>query len=141
ERDPRPLGSRSSWTGMAAHRSLSPARASNPPSAVIGSRPRNSTHRGAGRASAARAAGAQIPFNRPHLVGRELAYIAEAVARGNTAGDGRFSRDCCRLLAERFGMTNVLLTTSCTAALEMAALLSAFQPGDEVVMPAFTYVS
>ncbi|HJQ82447.1 MAG TPA: dTDP-4-amino-4,6-dideoxygalactose transaminase [Candidatus Binatia bacterium] len=82
-----------------------------------------------------------IPFNRPHLVGRELEYIAEAVARGNTAGDGRFAGECCRFLAERFGMTNVLLTPSCTAALEMAALLCGLGPGDEVIMPAFTFVS
>ncbi len=102
---------------------------------MIGSRPRNSKHRDADGARA------QIPFNRPHLVGRELEYIAEAVACGNTAGDGRFSASCCELLAERFGMVNVLLTTSCTAALEMAALVCAFEPGDEVVLPAFTYVS
>ena len=101
------------------------------------SRPRNSKHREGLRASAP----GQISFNRPHLVGRELEYIAEAVARGNTAGDGRFSDDCCRLLTERFGMRRVLLTTSCTAALEMAALLCDVGPGDEIVMPAFTYVS
>ncbi len=102
---------------------------------MIPSRAHDSKHRAVAHASA------QIPFNRPHLVGRELEYIAEAVARGNTAGDGRFSRDCARLLARRFGMEHVLLTTSCTAALEMAALLCEFVPGDEVVLPSFTYVS
>lgn len=105
---------------------------------MIRSRARNSKHRAAARASAAPP---PIPFNRPHLVGRELEYIAAAVAHGNTAGDGRFSRDCCRLLAERFGMEHVLLTTSCTAALEMAALLCELATGDEVVLPSFTYVS
>jgi dTDP-4-amino-4,6-dideoxygalactose transaminase len=105
---------------------------------VIRPRARNSKHRAVARASAVPR---PIPFNRPHLVGRELEYIAAAVAAGNVASDGRFSRDCCRLLAERFGMEHVLLTTSCTAALEMAALLCELAPGDEVVLPSFTYVS
>jgi dTDP-4-amino-4,6-dideoxygalactose transaminase len=84
---------------------------------------------------------ALIPFNKPHFAGRELEYIADAVARGNASGDGRFSDDCCRFLEERFGIGRVLLTNSCTAALEIAALLCGLRDGDEVVMPAFTFVS
>lgn len=82
-----------------------------------------------------------IPFNKPYLVGKELEYIATAVARGNASGDGQFSDTCSRLLEERFGIRKVLLTNSCTAALEIAALLCDLRPGDEVVMPAFTFTS
>ncbi len=84
---------------------------------------------------------AQIPFNKPHLAGNELAYIAEAVASGNASGDGGFSRKASRLLEERFGIAHVLLTPSCSAALEIATMLCDVGPGDEVVMPAFTFVS
>lgn len=80
-----------------------------------------------------------IPFNKPYLVGKELDYIAEAVRRGNTAGDGEFSDRCRKLLAARLGGTHVMLTASCTAALEIAALLCDFAPGDEVVLPSFTF--
>lgn len=84
---------------------------------------------------------AAIPFNRPHLTGRELGYIAAAVAEGNAAGDGRFSAACVELLERRLPGTKVLLTTSCTAALELAALLADLRPGDEVILPSFTFVS
>jgi dTDP-4-amino-4,6-dideoxygalactose transaminase len=83
----------------------------------------------------------RIPFNKPFLVGRELDYIAQAVALGNLAGDGKFSQSCCRLLEERLGIPRVMLTPSCTAALEMAALLCDLKPGDEVILPSFTFVS
>ncbi len=83
----------------------------------------------------------RIPFNKPFLVGRELDSIAQAVALGNLAGDGRFTQACCRLLEERLGINRVLLTPSCTAALEMAALLCDLDPGDEVILPSFTFVS
>ena len=83
----------------------------------------------------------RIPFNRPQRVGPELAYIAEAIELGNASGDGPFSERCCRMLEDRFGIGKVLLTGSCTAALEIAALLCDFAPGDEVVMPSFTYVA
>ncbi len=83
----------------------------------------------------------RIPFNKPFLVGRELDSIAQAVALGNLAGDGRFTQACCRLLEERLGINRVLLTPSCTAALEMAALLCDLEPGDEVILPSFTFVS
>jgi dTDP-4-amino-4,6-dideoxygalactose transaminase len=83
----------------------------------------------------------RIPFNKPFLVGRELDSIAQAVALGNLAGDGRFTQACCRLLEQRLGINRVLLTPSCTAALEMAALLCDLEPGDEVILPSFTFVS
>ncbi len=83
----------------------------------------------------------RIPFNKPFLVGRELDSIAQAVALGNLAGDGRFTQACCRLLEERLGINRALLTPSCTAALEMAALLCDLESGDEVILPSFTFVS
>ena len=83
----------------------------------------------------------RIPFNKPFMTGRELSYIAEAHARGHLAGDGAFTRKCNRWLEQRIGCARALLTHSCTAALEMAALLAEIQPGDEVIMPSFTFVS
>lgn len=84
---------------------------------------------------------APIPFNKPFIAGKELFYIAQAVTYGNIAGDGHFTKCCSQLLEERFGIHKVLLTPSCTAALEMAAMLCDLQPGDEVIMPSFTFVS
>ena len=83
----------------------------------------------------------RIPFNKPYIAGKELYYIAQAVTLGNIAGDGHFSQLCTRLLEERFGIGRVLLTQSCTAALELAAILIDLKPGDEVVIPSFTFVS
>jgi dTDP-4-amino-4,6-dideoxygalactose transaminase len=83
----------------------------------------------------------KIPFNKPYLVGKELHYVAQAVASGNISGDGPFTQRCARLLEERFDIRKVLLTPSCTAALEMAAMLCNLQPGDEVIVPSFTFVS
>jgi dTDP-4-amino-4,6-dideoxygalactose transaminase len=82
-----------------------------------------------------------VPFNLPSIVGRELQYIEEAVSAGQLAGDGAFTRRCQRWLEERCRAEKVLLTHSCTAALEMAALLCGVGPGDEVLMPSFTFVS
>lgn len=82
-----------------------------------------------------------IPFNRPFIAGKELYNIAQAVTFGNLSGDGRFTQGCARLLEERFGIHKVLLTPSCTAALEMAALLCDLEPGDEVILPSYTFVS
>ncbi|MDY0170977.1 MAG: dTDP-4-amino-4,6-dideoxygalactose transaminase [Thermoguttaceae bacterium] len=82
-----------------------------------------------------------IPFNKPFIAGKELDYIAQAVAYGNLAGDGEFTEQCSRLLQERFDIRKVLLTPSCTAALEMAAVLCELGPGDEVIMPSYTFVS
>jgi dTDP-4-amino-4,6-dideoxygalactose transaminase len=83
----------------------------------------------------------QVPFNKPFIVGKELYYIAQAVAFGNIAGDGFFTQSCCRILEERFGIHKVLMTPSCTAALEMAAMLCDLKPGDAVILPSFTFVS
>lgn len=82
-----------------------------------------------------------IPFNKPHLVGRELAYITDALDGGNAAGDGMFSERCCAILEQRLGGGKAFLTPSCTAALEIAALLCRFRPDDEVVVPAFAFPS
>jgi len=82
-----------------------------------------------------------IPFNRPGFVGNEQAYMAQAVANGQISGDGEFTRRCHAFLEKELGVPKALLTTSCTHALEMTALLLNIQPGDEVIVPAFTFVS
>ena len=82
-----------------------------------------------------------IPFNRPYTTGREFEHIADAIARAHLAGDGVFSRRCQAWLEARIGCVKALLTPSCTAALEMAVLLMDIEPGDEVVMPSYTFVS
>lgn len=81
-----------------------------------------------------------IPFNRPYLTGKELSNIAQAHLQGQLAGDGAFTKKCQSWL-ERKGTARALLTHSCTAALEMAALLCDLRPGDEVIMPSYTFVS
>lgn len=83
----------------------------------------------------------RIPFNKPAMVGRELHYISDAVRTGHVSGDGKFTRQCNALLESWTGAKKALLTTSCTHALEMAALLLNIQPGDEVILPSFTFVS
>ncbi|HEY6508332.1 MAG TPA: dTDP-4-amino-4,6-dideoxygalactose transaminase [Vicinamibacterales bacterium] len=82
-----------------------------------------------------------IPFNKPHLTGREFPYIEEAVRASQLAGNGRFTQRCQSRLQALVGAPRVLLTHSCTAALEMAALLLDVGPGDEIIMPSFTFVS
>lgn len=82
-----------------------------------------------------------IPFNLPHMTGKELYYIAKAHSNGVLAGDGPFTKRCHSWLEERTGCNKGLLTHSCTAALEMATLLLDIQPGDEIIMPSFTFVS
>ncbi|RJQ68730.1 MAG: dTDP-4-amino-4,6-dideoxygalactose transaminase [Desulfobacteraceae bacterium] len=82
-----------------------------------------------------------IPFNKPHMTGKELYYIAEAHFNGVLAGDGNFTKRCNAWLEEHAGVKKALLTHSCTAALEMAALLLDIQPGDEIIMPSYTFVS
>ncbi|HOS97586.1 MAG TPA: dTDP-4-amino-4,6-dideoxygalactose transaminase [Deltaproteobacteria bacterium] len=82
-----------------------------------------------------------IPFNKPFIAGKELYNIAQAVLKGHLAGDGHYTRLCHRWLEERLGCRKALLTHSCTAALEMAALLAGIGPGDEVIVPSFTFVS
>jgi dTDP-4-amino-4,6-dideoxygalactose transaminase len=83
----------------------------------------------------------RIPFNKPFVVGKELYYIAQAVMAGHLSGDGFYTKQCHLWLEERLGCGRAFLTHSCTAALEMAAILADLQPGDEVVMPSFTFVS
>lgn len=82
-----------------------------------------------------------IPFNKPYLSGKETLYIKEAVQSGKISGDGVFTKKCHRYFEERYGFKKCLLTTSCTDALEMAALLIDIQPGDEVIIPSYTFVS
>ena len=82
-----------------------------------------------------------IPFNKPYMAGRELAYIADAVSSGQISGDGPYTKRCHAYLEEALGVPKALLTTNCTHALEMAALLLDMQPGDEVIVPSFTFVS
>lgn len=82
-----------------------------------------------------------IPFNKPYLHGRELVYIAQSVASGKISGDGIFTKKCHEFFEDRYGFKRALLTTSCTDALEMAAILLNVQHGDEVILPSFTFVS
>ena len=82
-----------------------------------------------------------IPFNRPSFVGQERRYMEEALALGHVSGDGEFTRRCSALLREQLGTPAALLTTSCTHALELAAILLDLAPGDEVILPDFTFVS
>lgn len=82
-----------------------------------------------------------IDFNKPYMVGKELWYIAQAHHNSVLAGNGEFSKKCAAWLTEQSGASKVLITHSCTAALEMAALLADLQPGDEVIMPSYTFVS
>src|SRR5664279_5588200 len=83
----------------------------------------------------------RIPFNVPGLAGDELRYVADAITKGQTAGDGAYTALCHKFLQRELGVPRVLLTTSCTHALEMAALLLNIHAGDEVVVPSFTFVS
>lgn len=83
----------------------------------------------------------RIPFNRTSIVGKELLYIAESLLIGQIAGDQTFTKRCHRLLQQALGTQKALLTTSCTHALEMAAMLLSIEPGDEVIVPSFTFVS
>jgi len=82
-----------------------------------------------------------ISFNRPTVTGNELRYIQEALDKFHVSGDGMFSKRCSAWLEEKVGVRRALLTHSCTAGLEMAALLCDLGPGDEVIMPSFTFVS
>lgn len=82
-----------------------------------------------------------IPFNKPYLTGRETEYITDAVSTGKISGNGKYTQKCQQFLKEKYGFGKCLLTTSCTDALEMAAILINIQPGDEVIMPSYTFVS
>ncbi|MBP8945639.1 MAG: dTDP-4-amino-4,6-dideoxygalactose transaminase [Paludibacteraceae bacterium] len=82
-----------------------------------------------------------IDFNRPHLTGKETEYIKQAVESKKISGNGIYTKRCQQFFEKRYGFTKCLLTTSCTDALEMAAILADIQPGDEVIVPSFTFVS
>jgi len=82
-----------------------------------------------------------IPFNKPYLTGKEMHYIYQAVYSGKISGNGIFTRKCQRFFEERYGFRRALLTTSCTDALEMCAILSEIGPGDEIIVPSYTFVS
>ncbi len=83
----------------------------------------------------------RIPFNRPYVSGKELDYVSQAIGRREIAADGPFAKGCVRIIQERFGIAKALMMPSCTAGLEMAAILCDVQPGDEVIMPSYTFVS
>ena len=83
----------------------------------------------------------RIPFNKPYFTGKEVDYIRDAVKRGHISGNGHYSKECQNYFEENYGFEKCLLTTSCTDALEMCAILLDIQPGDEVIMPSFTFVS
>jgi dTDP-4-amino-4,6-dideoxygalactose transaminase len=93
------------------------------------------------QSAASRQPQAAISFNRPFVAGHELQYIQQAIFNGHISGDGPFTKRCQSLLEELVGCKRALLTTSCTDALEMSALLLEIQPGDEVIVPSFTFVS
>src|SRR5258708_26499620 len=82
-----------------------------------------------------------IGFNKPYFTGKEIDYILEAVQREKISGNGYFTQRCQNVIEKRYGILKVLLTTSCTDALEMAALLINIKPGDEVITPSYTFVS
>ncbi|MDX2002587.1 MAG: dTDP-4-amino-4,6-dideoxygalactose transaminase [Chitinophagales bacterium] len=83
----------------------------------------------------------KIPFNKPFLTGKETQYIKQVVKEGKISGDGSFTKKCHQFLEHRYGFKKCLLTTSCTDALEMCAILLNIQPGDEVIIPSYTFVS
>lgn len=82
-----------------------------------------------------------IPFNKPYLTGKEMHYIYQAVYSGKISGNGQFTQKCQKYFEERYGFRKALLTTSCTDALEMCAMLADIKPGDEVIVPSYTFVS
>ena len=82
-----------------------------------------------------------VPFNKPYLTGKEAHYIYQAVYSGHISGNGKFTKKCQRFFEEKWGIKKALLTTSCTDALEMCAILADIQPGDEIIVPSYTFVS
>src|SRR5215469_8915955 len=83
----------------------------------------------------------EIPFNKPFITGKELEYIGRMIEHRNLSADGFYTTACAKLLQDRFQIKRVLMTPSCTGALEMAAILSGVGPGDEVILPSFTFAS
>ncbi|HKK66880.1 MAG TPA: aminotransferase class I/II-fold pyridoxal phosphate-dependent enzyme, partial [Bacteroidales bacterium] len=83
----------------------------------------------------------KIPFNKPYFTGKEAHNVGKCAYTGQISGNGFYTHECHRFFESRFGFEKVLFTSSCTDALEMAALLCDIQPGDEVIMPSYTFVS
>jgi dTDP-4-amino-4,6-dideoxygalactose transaminase len=83
----------------------------------------------------------KIPFNKPYLTGKEMHYMYQAVYSGKISGNGQYTQKCQKFFEEKYGFKKTLLTTSCTDALEMCAILADIQPGDEVIIPSYTFVS
>lgn len=83
----------------------------------------------------------KIPFNKPHFTGREVYHLSQAAVTGKLSGNGNYTRQCHEFFEKRYSVNKILLTTSCSDALEMSALLCNLRPGDEVIMPSFTFVS
>jgi dTDP-4-amino-4,6-dideoxygalactose transaminase len=83
----------------------------------------------------------KIPFNKPYLTGKEMHYMYQAINSGKISGNGMFTRKCQKFFEEKYGFRKTLLTTSCTDALEMCAILADIRPGDEVIIPSYTFVS
>lgn len=83
----------------------------------------------------------KIPFNKPYLTGKEMHYVYQAIYSGKISGNGMYTQKCHKFFEEKFGFRKVLLTTSCTDALEMCAILADINPGDEVIIPSYTFVS
>ena len=83
----------------------------------------------------------KIPFNKPYIIGAEIEYVKASVNKLKISGDGFFNKKCHEFFEQNYGFNKVLLTTSCTDALEMSALLIDVQPGDEIIMPSYTFVS
>ena len=82
-----------------------------------------------------------LPFNKPHLTGKEAHYMYQAVYKGKLSGSGEYTKKCQQFFEEHYGFKKCLLTTSCTDALEMASILCDIKPGDEVIVPSYTFVS
>ena len=82
-----------------------------------------------------------IPFNKPHTVGNEFDYISDAIDNGKLSGNGKYTKLCQDFFESKYGFKKTFLTTSCTDALEMCAILLNIKPGDEVIVPSFTFVS
>lgn len=82
-----------------------------------------------------------IPFNKPYLTGKEIEYIKDALESGQLSGNGKYTKKCCDFFQNKYGFKKVLLTTSCTDALEMTAILLDIKPGDEIIAPSYTFVS
>src|SRR3972149_3909926 len=83
----------------------------------------------------------EIPFNKPTIIGKELYYIKQAILNNKISGDGYFTKKCCEMMEEKYDIKKVLLTTSCSTALDMSAILCEIKDNDEVILPTYTFTS